>query len=155
LERPDRPHSATNRFLYRYAYVVLPVGNTIDMNYIHNQAKNRGPRVEGYFRNQNVGTWEMSLASFLVDLNTNLWPGPQQRPTLLGTPYFYDTTLARASTGTAFDDATSIYSYRYAFNYRRTMLNVLGVLGAAGANAFSGDFVDDYTGGPLMTGTTW
>ena len=28
---------------------------------------------DGFLRNQGVGTWEINLAAFLTDLNTNLW----------------------------------------------------------------------------------
>src|SRR5262249_7519682 len=75
LERPGLPHSSSNRFSARIAYVVIPAGKTLDINYIHNYAKllrttmpnNAG---DGFYRNMNVGTWEINLASLLVDPNT-------------------------------------------------------------------------------------
>ena len=42
LEHPDAPHSANNLFLSRWAFIALPVGNALDLNYIHNQALNNG-----------------------------------------------------------------------------------------------------------------
>jgi hypothetical protein len=39
LERPNQPHSASNRFTFRYAYAVVPEGKTLDANFIHNDAK--------------------------------------------------------------------------------------------------------------------
>ena len=34
------PHgSNNNRFIGRYAYLVLPIGKTLDLNHIHNYAK--------------------------------------------------------------------------------------------------------------------
>jgi len=41
LEHPDLPHSPTNRFIARYAFVVVPAGRTLDINYIHNNARVR------------------------------------------------------------------------------------------------------------------
>ena len=74
LARPELPHSASNQFAYRYAYAAVPVGKTLDVNYIHNQAitKSLGG-TDGFFRNQGVGTWEINLAAFFADLNTNQW----------------------------------------------------------------------------------
>ncbi|HWQ90934.1 MAG TPA: pilus assembly PilX N-terminal domain-containing protein, partial [Clostridia bacterium] len=56
LEYPDRRHSRTNRFLYRYSYLVVPAGKTLDINYIHNAAKEvvSGGRTHDFFRNQGV-----------------------------------------------------------------------------------------------------
>ena len=39
LQYPEYPHSATNRFIGRYAYIVLPIGKTLDFNFIHNFSK--------------------------------------------------------------------------------------------------------------------
>ena len=39
LERPEFAHSADNKFVNRYAYIAVPAGNTLDINYIHNQAE--------------------------------------------------------------------------------------------------------------------
>ena len=81
LERPDAPYGPNNRFIARYAFIAVPVGNTLDLNAIHNQAlttdirsrsiASRGTMV--IFRNQGVGSWEINLAAFLADLNTNEW----------------------------------------------------------------------------------
>ena len=38
LEHPDRLHSDNNRFIGRYAFLILPTGKTLDLNFIHNQA---------------------------------------------------------------------------------------------------------------------
>ena len=91
LESPDLPHSRSNQFLFRYAFLVVPAGKTLDLNYVHNYSKFLRPYTmtlgDGFIRNQGVGTWEMNLASFLVDLNTNLWPYPNN--TIFGTNYGY------------------------------------------------------------------
>ena len=39
LERPDAPHGPNNKFIARYAFIAVPVGNTLDLNAIHNQAQ--------------------------------------------------------------------------------------------------------------------
>ena len=77
LERPELPHSSSNRFVARYAYLVVPAGKTLDVNYIHNQVLNRTLTAnDGYLRNQGLWTWEpKNLGAFLTDLNTNFWPG--------------------------------------------------------------------------------
>ena len=37
LERPDAPYGPNNQFIARYAFIAVPVGNTLDLNAIHNQ----------------------------------------------------------------------------------------------------------------------
>jgi hypothetical protein len=72
LNRPDRTHSADNRFGGRSAYAAIPVGKTLDVNYIHNQALAAGSgNMDGnggdYFRNQgNVGGWELNWRRFCM-----------------------------------------------------------------------------------------
>lgn len=39
LENPNLPHSPSNRFVGRFAYVGVPVGKTLDINYINNNTK--------------------------------------------------------------------------------------------------------------------
>jgi hypothetical protein len=80
LARPDMPYGPDNPFIARFAFIALPVGNSLDLNAIHNQAltqtKVMDPVNDSYFRNQGVGSWEINLAAFLTDLNTNQWdPG--------------------------------------------------------------------------------
>jgi hypothetical protein len=53
-----------------------PFGPGPDINWIHNQAIfGRAAGNDAYFRNQGFGTYEMNLAAFLADLNTNVWQG--------------------------------------------------------------------------------
>jgi hypothetical protein len=153
--RPEFPHSATNDFVARYAFIVVPTGKTLDLNFAHNQAKQPNVNAEGFFRNQGVGSWEINLAGFLADLNTNLWLVP---PSLGGygvnmtAPYYrYSPTAFPQSAGAAFDDALSLVYYRYATTYRSTLQNLQGVFGPSALLALNANFVDDYTGGPLMT----
>ena len=168
LERPDRPHSASNKFLVRYSYIVVPSGKTLDINSLHNQSKQAvaglNYRADGYSRNMGVGPWELNLASFFVDLNTNVWQqnvgGAGSFPTALinPSPYFYDTTPAslglRSSTGTAFEDALALTRYRYGGDWRN-LKSVTGLFGPVGSAAFQADFADGYGSGPLLlTNTT-
>jgi len=122
LEYPNAPHSATNRFIGRYAYLVLPTGMTPDFNFIHNYSKsllgttvktNPMPAagtpaaVDGYVRDQGVGSWELNLAALLLNLNV---------PTF--SPYEYTTNPgASPNMGEAFNDAYSFIRFRYGPNY--------------------------------------
>jgi len=146
LEFPDRNHSADNRFLYRYAYLAVPISQGLDINYIHNAARNpTKANIDttggDFFRNQGVGTWEINLASFLYDLNTNIyaWGGPYtyQPGTFVG--------------GNAFVDATSILTNRYGgwLNYQSRLSSVKNLY-FNGPLAFANHSIDAYTAGPLM-----
>lgn len=74
LEDPTRVHSSSNRFVGRFAYVVVPSGRTLDLNYAHNNAKLKSTLARnGYYRNQGVGTWELNLAGYLRQLSPGLW----------------------------------------------------------------------------------
>ena len=104
LRRAERPHSADNEFLSRYAFIVLPTGRTLDVNYIHNHAKESTPPVQdGFYRNQGAGSWEINLAAVFADLNTNIWGGAQ---------YAYETNRGLPRLGLAFQDAGSFTKYR-------------------------------------------
>jgi hypothetical protein len=156
LQSADRPHSANNPFLFRYIYLVLPISKTLDINYIHNCSKfldMANPAIgDGFLRNQGVGPWEINLAPFLVDLNTNLWP--LQVSTPYGAPYVYNVGLSLANKGSAADDAVSLLRYRYYPSW--SMLRSISTLfaGAPGQAAFANNGIDDYAGGPIMTGTS-
>jgi hypothetical protein len=160
LERPGLPHSSTNRFLSRFAYSVIPLSKTLDVNYIYDYAKGLSPGLaqgsDSFFRNMGVGTWEINLAAFLVDLNTNFWQPPASPYAYYGLPSNY----LQANSGVAFEDALSLLSYRYssppgALRWARPpIMSVAQLFGAAGVNAFTRDFVDGYTHGPPMVGTS-
>ena len=144
LEHPDQPHGANNPFIARYAFAAQPIGNSLDLNAIHNQTAtatvNPSPTSfvnDGYFRNEGVGSWELNLAAFFTDLNTNIW----------GQGYQYNQTNF-ANSGIAFNDAQSLLSWRYGFNYSS--------LAAPSPNlysAFANSPIDSYTLGALMANT--
>jgi hypothetical protein len=146
LERPDLPHSASNRFVGRKAYLVVPEGQCLDLNFLHNAAKsprNNWPSDrDGYLRNQGVGPWELNLAALLRDLNTNAWAGQ-------GFAYDFEPLLLASSGGLAFADALTLLNYRNAESYRRPF-SVDALFGAPGALAFQTDLIDAYTDGPLL-----
>ena len=54
LEDPGLPHSSTNRFIGRFAYIVIPEGRTLDLNTIHNQIKEINAQ-DSFVRNQGIG----------------------------------------------------------------------------------------------------
>jgi hypothetical protein len=108
LERPELPHSGSNLFLGRYAFLVFPAGKSLDLNFVHNQAKRpANPAIDGFSRNQGVGSWELNLAAFLRDLNTNAWRIND---------YLYNTNTL-PSQGIAFEDATALLTNRYAGHF--------------------------------------
>ena len=44
LEHPDQPFGTNNPFIARFAFIALPVGNSLDLNAIHNQALSTAER---------------------------------------------------------------------------------------------------------------
>jgi hypothetical protein len=162
LRRPEFAHSADNQFVYRYAYIALPAGQALDLNNIHNDAKRldlNKPGNDGFFRNQGVLAAELNLAAFLVDLNTNLWPASAQSEYNFQY-YTYSTSLGLASSGAAADDAAALLRWRYAGNWNNlASVSALfpgnGPTALDGAIAFGQDYIDGYSAGPLMVGTSW
>jgi hypothetical protein len=159
LERPDAPHGPNNKFIARYAYIAVPVGNTLDLNAIHNQvfdqpSSGSGPPVlvnpganttDGFFRNQGVGSWEINLAAFLVDLNTNIWA-----PTYLpqNSYYAYNQPVSD-NQGSAFADARALLAWRYANNYY-SLTNANALFVTVNPTRFANDGIDGYTDGALQ-----
>jgi hypothetical protein len=151
LERPDAPYGPNNKFIARYAFIALPIGNTLDLNAIHNQALTKSVADpndgnDGYFRNQGVGSWEINLAAFLADLNANEWDN-----ILSGGIYQYrqvSTPVAFPNAGAAFNDAFSILRYRY--NYDYSTLAFANNLFANSSLVFPYDGIDGYSDGPLQ-----
>jgi hypothetical protein len=132
--RPNEPHSSSNRFIGRYAYLIVPIGRTHDIDFAHNDALQR--RNAGFARNQGHGTWEMNLAAFLADLNTN-------------TTANYGWGDYRSDfTGIAFDDAFYILNYRYRGLPARTASDFFGTA----ANLFATDGIDQYGDGETTAG---
>lgn len=121
LEHPDAPHSANNPFVARYAFIAVPA-NSLDLNNIHNQALQAlqantqvpsGSGDDEYSRDQGVGPWEINLAAFLTDLNTNRWDPPTPW-NALDEPYLYP-AIPDLPDGksVAFDDARALVAWRY------------------------------------------
>jgi len=151
LERPDAPHGPNNHFIARYAYIAVPAGNAMDVNYIHNQALNTKLGVsDGYFRNQGVGAWEINLAAFLADLNTNQW-SPIALPANLYYAYNEANNPSTPNLGYTFQDALSLLKYRYNSNSLPAANLALGntVVNANRMLAVNG--IDSYSRGPLQT----
>ncbi len=153
LQRPEFPHSPSNQFVARYAFLVQPIGKSLDGNFIHNDARLPDPDMaaaagDGFRRNQGVGTWENNLASFLVDLNTNAWPLVAGRP--LGTRYQYFPDGAN-NLGAAFDDALSLLRYRYAGDANKYVWSFAAVYpGLREVNMWN-DHIDAYCLSPLAS----
>jgi hypothetical protein len=148
LERPDVPHGPDNQFVSRYAFIAVPADGALDLNAIHNETalEQVNPAANGmdsFLRNQGVGSWEINLAAYLADINTNQWDNVSTQPYQYNEPVAYNT-------GYAFEDALSLLSYRYATNYAS-----LAPIGASFANASSLENatvnLDLFPFGPLMT----
>ncbi|HXS68729.1 MAG TPA: hypothetical protein VN761_07785, partial [Candidatus Polarisedimenticolia bacterium] len=159
LEHPQELHSADNRFIARYAYYVVPIGKALDVNTIYNESLSQNVLQtgnDGYLRNQGVGPWEINLAAFLADLNTNIWC-PVANLNVPNRYYNYNEGFGpdnNYNTGTNFDDARAILSYRYAGQYNNTFLtNAAGHFPAVAA-ALRTDGIDEYSDGPRMLTTT-
>lgn len=159
LAHPDQPHGPNNPFIARYCFIAVPA-NSLDFNYIHNQALDWGERTvnapvttrDGYSRDQGVGTWEMNLAAFLTDLNTNRWDPPTPFNSLIE-PYTYpEGTVDRSI---AFDDARALVAWRYANNYTHPFLasadDLFGGIAGRGDGAFKDNGIDYYTVGQQFT----
>jgi hypothetical protein len=141
-ENPGLPHSGTNRFIARMAYVVLPAGKTLDLNFNHNEVKFRrpDPAQSGFSRNQGVGAWEVNLAAFLADLNTNIW-APRAGANYI---YNYNISPGAASTGIAFRDAGLLLSAR-----RGTYVDTTAPAYYGNSTPFPADRIDGYANGPI------
>ncbi|MGD1083799.1 MAG: hypothetical protein ABSA47_03500 [Verrucomicrobiota bacterium] len=113
---PGLPLSPQNPAIGRYCYYVLPIGKTLDLNHIHNYSKKGASTMpaptdtttglDGYARDQDVGSWELNLAALLYDVNTNI--------------YFNQYTFAPGTTlnsGMSFNDAYSFLYFRYGPNF--------------------------------------
>ena len=159
LEHPDQPHGPNNPFVARYCFIAVPA-DSLDLNHIHNQALdaasgspaiNQAPATsDAYFRNQGVATWEINLAAFLTDLNTNRWdPLTIWNPLL--EPYQYPEGLFGRSA--AFDDARALVAWRYNNSYLSLASadSLFGGVGSLGDLAFRNSGVDLYSAGPLQT----
>jgi hypothetical protein len=154
LRQSDAAHGPGNPFVGRFAYLVLPIGKTLDLNRIHNYAKATAnpanfpqlmnTNVDGYLRNQGHGPWELNLAGLLAGVNSNLWGG---------TNYVYSVDAAGIpnlkvkNSGNAFVDAVTLLGYRY--NYANNNLNTLSTL-FPGFD-FTSDRIDEYADGPIVT----
>jgi len=165
LAHPDAPHGPDNQFISRYAFIAVPAGNALDINYIHNQANNATIATSAndyYRRNQGVGSWELNLAAFLADLNTNNYllnaggwgasvGSGLDAPTASGSFYQYNESgLGEArplnNSGAAFADARALLAYRYNANPLFSEDSVLA--NAPYAIPISG--IDTYASGPLQ-----
>ncbi|HZI31182.1 MAG TPA: hypothetical protein VFF11_02505, partial [Candidatus Binatia bacterium] len=143
LEHPDQPHGPNNHFIARYAFFAQPIGNSLDLNYIHNQTLNTSlGSSDGFFRNEGVGSWELNLAAFLADLNTNIW-SPVFLPDSVY--YAYNEPYNNNNAGLAFDDARSLLSWRYDNTY-----NSLAIPPAYFQTGLYNEGIDGYSVGNLM-----
>ena len=157
LEHPDQPHGPNNHFIARYAFFAQPIGNSLDLNYIHDQVKSANfpnpfsSANDGYFRNEGVGSWEINFASFLADLNTNEWGqfvGSGASAPASADLYYQYNQPANNNAGAAFADAQTLLAWRYGYNY-----NLLATPSLPFYASLVKAGIDGYTSGNLMTNT--
>ena len=158
LEYPDQPHSANNKFLARYAFLVVPTGKTLDANYIHNDSAlgNFNAQDQPFRRNMGMGTWEINLAALLADVNTNQWDSRS----FPASPIYYEyLPLQRANGiahGIAFDDAQSFLNWRYNGTWNN-LARLTDLFPPAASRVFQNDLLDEFGAGALgpdfFTGT--
>jgi hypothetical protein len=137
LRNPLYHHSGTNAFINRYAYLVLPIGKTLDLNYMGNFLKKTYMNgfsalqpgestlfpYDGYARDQGIGSWELNLAGLLEAVSPWAYEEPASfsypgYPTPSFGPYSYSPPDASSSgfnpnRGNAFEDAQAIIAFRY------------------------------------------
>ncbi len=154
LEFPDQPHGPDNRGIGRYTYLAVPVGQTLDLNMIHNAAKRRGSvalpaqmnaaytTYEGYYRNLGLGPQEMNTAAMLAEAN------PYWRYSIYDIAAANQSGSAPAATD-SFRDAFDLLMFRANTNYNN--LSTLTAQFGAGpaANLVNAQF-DVLGNGPLM-----
>jgi hypothetical protein len=133
LQHPDQPYGPNNPFVARYAFIAVPIGNTLDLNAVYNFAVGIRQQVNSinlfpdrFMRDQGVGSWEINLAAFLADLNLNQWGqvvgSGATAPPGAALWYLYNEANPNppgpfANRGTAFHDALSLLIYRYNYDY--------------------------------------
>jgi hypothetical protein len=165
LQHPDQPYGPNNPFVARYAFIALPIGNALDLNAVHNQVLDELGAPQGsvvsvnpssapvgpdtFLRNQGVGSWEINLAAFLADVNTNQWLS-KLPPN--GIYYQYNQPNNSGNQGKAFDDARALLAYRYQNNYLSLKTARLLFPIASGIRVFPFDNIDSYSDGPLQFG---
>ena len=123
-------YSERNKFISRYAYIVLPAGKALDVNYVHNNSANNPSAGIKFFRDQGYGPWEINFGGFLADLYPSVWNGPS--------PYSYGPYPSPTPSGFAYADAKSL------IDYRNPTASFRSLFGNAGAAAFENDNI---TGG--------
>jgi hypothetical protein len=169
LQYPGYPHSATNRFIARSAYVVLPIGKTLDFNFSHNYSKSLiqgatipkamppsgSASVDGFVRDQGVGSWELNLAAWLWDLDTNFYSALSSNPYNYPNPNPYSYIAGTAANrGYAFDDAFSFLRFRYATNSASSYPFILPYFVGPSPNYFL-DGIDQYGTAGLFPPTSY
>jgi hypothetical protein len=115
---------------------VLPIGKTLDFNYIHNWAKGNyvdsvkdftntsgtgtfgsGTSDDGFARDQGVASYELNLAALLDIVSPDAYEnGLPNLASYVVKPYQYfppANAKGQANTGYAFDDAEAFVHYRY------------------------------------------
>jgi lipoprotein-anchoring transpeptidase ErfK/SrfK len=146
---PDKlgqPYGPNNKFIARYAYIVMPAGKALDINSIHNTNApvTLGVNRPRFWRNQGAGSWELNLAALFHETDPNVWT--YNYNSLLGAPLI---------SGSAFTNAHNIVSYRYNDNgsgakvdpAAPSLQNMVAAVGT-GAVVVANTVIDEYGNSP-------
>ena len=157
LQNPNEPHGELNRFVGRVAYVALPAGKTLSLNHIHNHADLRvnagtARSANGFIRNQGYGSWELNLAAFLRELNTNTYAWDSNSYAMGLAPVGNGQYNLIGRNGAAFNNAREFLNFRYDGS-RNNLLPASSLFNNANFE-FASDGIDNYSDGPfLMNGS--
>ncbi len=108
LEDPGAPHGPDNRFIGRFAFMIVPASKTLDVNYVYNNAKNPGHLKNaigdsGYARGSGSSRQHLNLAAALGAIHP-VWD------------FRYEQDWTRPSGGLAFRDAGKIFRHAQTVN---------------------------------------
>ncbi len=121
LKYPETNHSQSNPFIGRYAFMALPIGKTLDFNYIHNYSKyaaggvgNPPMNMDAFIRDEGVGSWELNLGALINDISPMYQTNPPYVASYLYAPS-YNAANGPGGFG-VFYDASQFLAFRYGFN---------------------------------------
>ena len=131
LEDPSQPHGPDNRFIGRYAYMVVPASKALDLNLIHNNDKRPGSNAaEGYFRGAGTASADLNLAAILAQLSGVVWPYESYYPMATDYPYVVGNV---PNLSAAFSDAFGLFRYRTNNNSLKDIHDLLSLPGLFGS----------------------
>ena len=117
LADPSKPHDKDNRYVARYAYMVIPANKTLDLNHIHNKIKDTGFSRDGYKRGTGNASWDLNLAGLMNALDGAMWTYGSYSENANSSGTAFDQSYGWYQPGSDQDQGrvTGLYAYRYSF----------------------------------------